>query len=157
MANLATSAVRSVLNDAKELIHTQRGTVPDDVLDALAVRLELRLVLLDAAECPKHMREPELARGPWKKAIAILPDIKSTHSLAKPVEDAFSAKLQKNLASTMPPRPIVEIGFDDAFGHLTHLVQDGLELIGVLEYTDSQCLMVCFPTPRSECERLLKR
>lgn len=42
----------------------------------------------------------------------------------------------------MPPRPIVQLGFDDAFGHLTRLFADGSEVIGVLDYVDSQCLLV---------------
>ncbi|PHH90179.1 hypothetical protein CDD83_4338 [Cordyceps sp. RAO-2017] len=40
----------------------------------------------------------------------------------------------------MPPRPIVQLSFDDAFGHLSRLCKDGSEVVGVLDYTDSQCL-----------------
>ena len=42
----------------------------------------------------------------------------------------------------MPPRPIVELGFDDAFGHLSRLFADGLEVISILDYVDSQCILV---------------
>jgi hypothetical protein len=47
----------------------------------------------------------------------------------------------------MPPRPIVELGFDDALGHLKRLFNDGVEVIDVLRYTDSQCLMVWSSMP----------
>lgn len=110
--------------------------------DALTVRLHLRRVFLAAAECPQHMTDPQRARAPWTEALKLLPRLSSTHRLGKPVEEAFSAKLQRKLASTMPPRPIVELCFEDAFRHLSRLFEDGLEVIGALEYTDSQCLQV---------------
>lgn len=109
---------------------------------ALDYRLQLRSYFLSATECPQHMKEPEVAREPWQKGLDLLPDIKSTHSLGKPVEEACSAKLQRKLASTMPPRPIVQLGFGDALGHLVRLFEDGIELIDVLNYTNSQCLQV---------------
>jgi hypothetical protein len=88
------------------------------------------------------MKDPPKVKIPWEEAIALLPQIISTHALGKPVEDAFSTKLQRKLASTMPPRPIVQLKFDDAFSHLSRLFKDGREVIGVLNYTDSQCLQV---------------
>jgi hypothetical protein len=88
------------------------------------------------------MKEPDVARKPWLECLNLLPGIKSSHDLGRPVDDAFSAKLQRKLASTMPPRPIVQLKFDDAFEHLSRLFKDGAELIDVLNYTDSQCLQV---------------
>jgi hypothetical protein len=112
------------------------------MFDALRSRLQLRRIFLDATQCTEFIKNPDTAREPWRAASDILPRIKATHTLGKAVEEAFSAKLQMKLASTMPPRPIVELGFDDAFGHLSRLFRDGLELIDVLDYTDSQCLQV---------------
>lgn len=123
-------------------LKSQRGSIPEDIADALLLRLELRYIFLDAVECPKHMKEPDLAKKPWKEGLAILPALNKSHSLALPVDEAFSAKLQRKLASTMPPRPIVQLEFDVAFGHLKGLFEDALELINVLHYTDSQCLLV---------------
>lgn len=112
------------------------------MIDALSSRLELRHIFLDATESFMHMKDPPKARVPWEEAINLLPRICSTHSLGKAVEDAFSPKLQRKLASTVPPRAIVQLKFDDAFNHLSRLFNDGLEVIGVLKYTDSQCLQV---------------
>ncbi|KAK5997018.1 Embryonic growth-associated-like protein [Cladobotryum mycophilum] len=141
LTGLPTNAIREVLAEAIELLRSLKDVLREDLLDALVIRLELRQLFLDAVECPQHVKEPHLAREPWRKALEILPDINKTHSLGQPVEDAFSAKLQRKLASTMPPRPIIELKFDDAFGHLKNLFQDGLDVIGVLDYTNSQCLM----------------
>ena len=142
LSNLSTSAIQEVLAEAKELLISQRAAIGDDVVDALISRLELRRIFLAATECPQYVKEPAKARQPWSEALSILPSIDSTHSLGTSVEEAFSAKLQRKLASTMPPRPIVDLKFGDAFGHLSRLFKDGSEIIGVLEYTDSQCLQV---------------
>jgi hypothetical protein len=140
---ISTDAIRDTISEAMEIVEAQRGTVDDALLDGLGARLDLRRIFLAATECPQHMSNPDVAREPWEKGLAILPKINATHKLGKPVEEAFSTKLQRKLASTMPPRPIAKIDFDDAFGHLTRLFSDGSELIDVLQYTDSQCLQVC--------------
>lgn len=147
MASLPTSAIRDVIIEAIAALKSQRGSISDNLIDALLLRLELRHIFLDAVECPKHMKEPDMAKKPWKEGLVILPALKKSHSLASPVEDAFSAKLQRKLASTMPPRPIVQLEFDVAFGHLKSLFEDSLELIDVLHYTDSQCLLVSDTDP----------
>ncbi|KND94563.1 N-alpha-acetyltransferase 35, NatC auxiliary subunit [Tolypocladium ophioglossoides CBS 100239] len=146
LSSLPTSAIQEALVDAKDLLTSQRASIGDGVADALISRLDLRRILLAAAECPQYVKDSAKAREPWTEALSILPGVDSTHSLGKPVEEAFSAKLQRKLASTMPPRPIVELGFGDAFGHLSRLFEDGLEIIGVLEYTDSQCLQTFVTT-----------
>ncbi|KAG5980011.1 hypothetical protein E4U55_004484 [Claviceps digitariae] len=141
LTNLPTKDVQDVLSDAVELVLSLKGSsVPDDTADALVGRLDLRRIFLKATESPQYMKEPAKAKIPWDEALQILPRIATTHALGKAVDDAFSMKLQRKLASTMPPRPIVQLKFDDAFGHLTRLFRDGSEVISVLDYTDSQCL-----------------
>ncbi|PFH62058.1 hypothetical protein XA68_15266 [Ophiocordyceps unilateralis] len=46
----------------------------------------------------------------------------------------------------MPSRPIVELGFDEAYRHLSRLFEDGCEVIGALEYTNSRCLQTFVST-----------
>ncbi|ETS06427.1 Mak10-domain-containing protein [Trichoderma reesei RUT C-30] len=146
LASLPTSAIQDNLFEAMAALKSQTSSIPEHLVEALLLRLQLRHIFLDAVECPKHMKEPELAKKPWKEGLAILPALKKTHSLASPVDEAFSAKLQRKLASTMPPRPIVQLDFDVAFGHLNSLFEDALELINVLHYTDSQCLLTFVTT-----------
>ena len=50
--------------------------------------------------------------------------VKATHQLGKPVAGAFSTKMQRRLASTVPPRPSVELDFKDALDLLEHLCVD---------------------------------
>ena len=107
MANVSTDAVRTAITEAKGLLQRLRDdadhTYRAEVIDALEVRLELRDIFLQATECPQYIKEPDLAQIPWQQGISILPVLKSTHHLCKPVDDSFSAKLQRKLASTIPP------------------------------------------------------
>ncbi|KAM0257833.1 hypothetical protein ACHAQJ_004137 [Trichoderma viride] len=153
LANLPTSAIRDVLIEAIAALKSQRDSLSDSLVEALLLRLELRRIFLDAVECPKHMKEPDLAKKPWREGLTLLPNLNKTHSLASPVDEAFSATLQRKMASTMPPRPIVQLEFDVAFGHLKGLFEDGLELIDVLNYADSQSLLTfvtCFQAKKPQ-------
>ncbi|KAF5026088.1 hypothetical protein F66182_1810 [Fusarium sp. NRRL 66182] len=140
LAEIPPRIIQQTIQEARDLLSTLRNEVGDEIREALDQRLQLRSYFLEATNCADYMREPDRARQPWLEALKILPSIKSSHTLGRPVDDAFSAKLQRKLASTMPPRPIVQLEFDDAFDHLSRLFKDGSELIDVLHYTDSQCL-----------------
>ncbi|KAM0196808.1 hypothetical protein ACHAPA_007335 [Fusarium lateritium] len=141
LAEIQPRVIQQTIQEARNLLNTQSNEISDEIREALDQRLQLRSVFLEATECPKHVKQPNVARKPWLDGLEILPHIKSSHGLGRPVDDAFSVKLQRKLASTMPPRPIVQLDFDDAFVHLTRLFKDGAELIDVLNYTDSQCLL----------------
>ena len=143
--NIPFEAVQEVLAEAKLCVSSLAGSISENMSDALLSRLELREAILRTAESPQHKRDAAKARAPWRDGLEILPRVKETHRLGKSVDDAFSTKMQRKLASTMPPRPIVELAFVDAIGHLSRLFDDGLEVISVLQYTDSQCLQVSIP------------
>ncbi|KJZ75053.1 hypothetical protein HIM_05539 [Hirsutella minnesotensis 3608] len=146
LTRIPTSDVMQVLTDAEDLLASCKNSIGEEVTEALISRLALRRSFLAAAECPQHMKEPEKAQKPWREGRDLIAKIGSTHDLARPVADAFSAKLQRKLASTMPPRPIVELAFQDAFRHLSRLFEDGADVIRVLDYTDSQCLQTFVAT-----------
>lgn len=139
---MPTVGIRQAIADAVDLLQSKRGSIGDDIIDALTKRLVFRDIFLSAAECPQYTDDPGMARRPWAAGITLLPAISKTHALGKPVDESFSVKLQRKLASTVPPRPIVKLGFEDAFGHLSRLFRDGKEVINVLDYTNSQCLLV---------------
>ena len=44
----------------------------------------------------------------------------------------FSAKIQRRLASNIPPRPIVDVSFDDSYEYLNQLCQNEKEVYRVL-------------------------
>lgn len=137
---MSTDDIRETITDALSLLQDSDVTIEEDLREALSSRLKLRNIFLSAVECPQFIKEPQLARKPWTDGRSILPAISASHKLSKAVDESFSAKLQRKLASTIPPRPIVQLSFDDAFGHLERLFKDGEELINVLDFTNPQCL-----------------
>lgn len=70
----------------------------------------------------------------WQNTAALLPALSDTHKLAKPVPDSFSEKIQRRLASTVPPKPMVELSFEDAFAKLTQMCKDCEEAAKILEF-----------------------
>lgn len=117
----------------------------DEIVQALDFRLELRLAFLRAIELSELRSNPRSLKTPWIQMGAILEPINKSHSLGVAVPEAFSAKIQRRLASTMPPRAIVELGFDEAYLNFKRLVADGQEVTDVLDFSDSQSLLVSKP------------
>lgn len=115
------------------------------IREALVQRLKCRNSLLNTVGVAEDRSSIEPLLSAWSATIELLPGIKSKRELAKPVPDAFSVKLQRKLASTVPPRPVVTISFDDAYQHLERLCKDGLVVSEVLDFHDTSSLMVSPP------------
>ncbi|ROV89101.1 hypothetical protein VMCG_09846 [Cytospora schulzeri] len=138
--NIDREEVRDVIQEARQLIKGLKHSL-GPIAQALDFRLELRYAFLRAIELSELRSHPESLKTPWIQMKAILEPINESHSLATPVPEAFSVKLQRRLASTMPPRPIVQLSFEDAYSHLKRLFVDGIEVTDVLKYNDSQSLL----------------
>lgn len=111
---------------------------------ALISRLSFRAQFLRTVEMADSRTSKEL-KGLWTDLAAFPPDLRSSVALGKPVPKSFSVKLQRKLASTVPPRPIVEVSQEDAHDHLERLCRDGSTVVEVLRYYDSHSLMVSLP------------
>ena len=57
----------------------------------------------------------------WPPVLEIIDTLRTTHQLGQTVPGAFSPKMQRRLASTVPPRPIVELDFKDALEKLQNM------------------------------------
>lgn len=119
------------------------------IAQALDFRLELRYAFLRAIELSELRSNPESLKTPWIQMKAVLDQLQKSHDKGAPIEECFSAKLQRRLASTMPPRPIVKLDFEEAHKHFVRLAVDGIEVADVLKYTDSQSLLVRGSTTRN--------
>jgi len=95
--------------------------IGQEVAHALIDRLKLKQEFLQAFLPP---RPDEIAETRWLQLVARLQYIKVSHAIAKPVPAAFSAKVQRRLASTAPPRPIKDLAFDDACHYLEKMYKD---------------------------------
>jgi hypothetical protein len=110
--------------------------------NALAARLAFRASFLAAVEAASSRSSPDTEKL-WMELLKSLTDIKTTAQLGVPAASAFSVKIQRKLASTVPPHPMVEVGQDAAFSHLERLCKDAAAASAVLRYYDSHSLMVC--------------
>lgn len=95
------------------------------------------------------MNKPDVLQSPWAEMDRLWKLINESHSLGRPVPEAFSTKVQRKLASTMPPRPIVQLSFEETNSHFKRLILDGKEVTNVLDYKDSPTLLVSSSNPGS--------
>jgi hypothetical protein len=75
-----------------------------------------------------------------------LASLSQSVSLGKPVPESFSWKIQRKLASTVPPRPMVKISPEEALAHLTRLCRDAVDILEILEYQGPYNLKVAIWT-----------
>lgn len=98
---------------------------------AIRGRLEFRKSFLLAMATDE---DTDSVRRHWLDTVPPLGRIKNSHQVAKPVPESFSAKIQRRLASTVPPKPMVELSFNDAFQKLAQLQKDCLEAVRIVEF-----------------------
>ncbi|KAL6172532.1 N-alpha-acetyltransferase [Exserohilum turcicum] len=93
----------------------------DALRKAISSRLELRKDFLRALDLDLPLDQISFS---WPPILDSIHTLKSTHQLGKTVPGAFSPKMQRRLASTVPPRPIVELDFKDALEKLQQMAVD---------------------------------
>ncbi|KAF7868334.1 hypothetical protein EAF04_004866 [Stromatinia cepivora] len=114
-------------------------SIPEAMKEALKARLSFRHAFLEAVDIADS-RSPD-AKVFWRETLSFIPELRSSGKLAKSVPQSFSVKLQRKLASTVPPRPIVVMGQDSAYEHLERMCKDGENAVDILDYADSHSLM----------------
>ncbi|KAI3341610.1 Mak10 subunit, NatC N-terminal acetyltransferase-domain-containing protein [Ustulina deusta] len=142
LGHIPILAIKELLQNAITELCARRDDFPREICAALESRLELRLAFLEAVDLPVIRNDTsELPKLPWTRMRRLTDAIENQHLLGKPMPAAFSTKLQRRLASTMPPRPMVNLSFDECITHFKRFFEDGNEVIDVLQYTDPQSLL----------------
>lgn len=113
-----------------------------DIQDAIKQRLFFRRDFLYALEQDIGVLETRSTEK-FSTSLSRVSSLAKSAPLGKPVPDAFSLKIQRRLASTVPPRPMVEISLDDALSHLKRLCQDAIDLGQILDYRGPHNFRVC--------------
>ncbi|KAH8677709.1 Mak10 subunit, NatC N-terminal acetyltransferase-domain-containing protein [Xylariales sp. PMI_506] len=145
--DISLDDINDLLRTARSNLRTIASLLPKDVVAALDLRLEFRIAFLRAMELVSlRTANPESLKTPWIMMDGLLEHLRKQHSLATAVPEAFSTKIQRRLASTMPPRPIVHLSFENAYAHFKRLAQDGKEAMNILRYSDPQSLMTFVST-----------
>lgn len=134
--------VNKLIVSAIEYIDSASSPWPNNIKMALKARLAFRKLFL--AEVSRDVKEMVEKKSNWDGCVTLLATIGITRNLGKPVPSVFSIAVQRKLASTVPPRPIVQIPFEEAFTILSRLCKDAKEILRVLKYSGATNLMVCF-------------
>lgn len=125
---------------ALELLEVE-ASISNQLKNALHLRLEHRAEFLRTVEVADSRTATDV-KVMWNSVLDLTAKVKSSAHLGVPVPDSFSVKVQRKLASTVPPRPVIELARDAAFGHLEQICRDAAVALDVLKYYDSQSLLV---------------
>ena len=135
MADICTK-----IEDAVAFVNQGTASIDGPYKEALLSRLKLRRVLLSAVQ-PHGSLELHRAKL-WEDCLELLPVISQTNKLGVPPENSFSIKIQRKLASTVPPRPIVKIEFDEALLRLEGICRNARDAYRILQCQTGTRLMV---------------
>jgi len=141
LADFGVVDISKKIDDAISYVEKDSSTSMNKTLkDGLLNRLDLRRTLLYAVQLDGIVNEQRMTV--WDRCLELLPILLQTTKLGKPVPESFSIKIQRKLASSVPPRPIISISFDDAFAHLSRLCQNAKDAYRVLDYHGGSHLLV---------------
>ena len=129
------------IEDAMTYVTEEIEFMDTSIRDALLNRLRFRKTLLSAVQ-PDGFLDHQGARL-WEGCLELLPMLLQTNKLGVPLEDSFGIKIQRKLASSVPPRPIVMISFDEALTRLNGLCQNGRDAYRIFDSRTGTRLMVC--------------
>ncbi|PLB48941.1 putative amino-acid N-acetyltransferase subunit Mak10 [Aspergillus steynii IBT 23096] len=122
----------NLLDRAISWINEQESEVDETLREAINCRLTFRRDFLLGLAQDIDILETR-STDHFASCLSKLDPLANTISLGKPVPEAFSWKIQRKLASTVPPRPMVKTNADDALAHLKRLCQDAIDLLGLLD------------------------
>lgn len=119
----------------------QQSSMDSALRKAICTRLTLRKRLLSALEFDLGPHQHAQIRH-WQHCLELLPEVRQSHRLSKPVENAFSIKIQRTLASSVPPRPMVQNTFEETHTFLSNLCRDAADVYRVLSYYGCSNILV---------------
>ncbi|KAI9803534.1 MAG: hypothetical protein M1825_001877 [Sarcosagium campestre] len=148
LSRILSTRILAELDEALNWLTQNPMHLTSTLVSALQVRLVFRKAFLVALS-----RDVQLAGdgdvSAWQECIMLIPKITDTEKHGRPVPESFSSKIQRKLASTVPPRPIVQVSFEKATAHLRRTCVNGKDLALVLDYKGSGDLLNLFWTLQS--------
>ena len=114
IAGVTSYGAHGMLEEASKQLASTRS-ISDEVKSALNARLAFRIDLLQA------LTESDVS---WQPLLDSLKRIDETHKIAVPVPDSFSEKVQRQLATSTPPRPMLSTSWDTAYKQWTTICED---------------------------------
>ena len=111
-------------------------------MDAIVDRLRFRSAFLKAIALGNDVANQRKQNLNWEKCLNLIAKLIQSHGLGVKVDEAFSVKVQRRLASTVPPRPIVDVSFNDAIKHMKRLCEDGKQVGNVFKCNGGTNILV---------------
>lgn len=153
LQNIEKSDVLGLLESAMKWIQENSSVMSSDTCRALQNRLMLRKSLLE-----DFARSPDCYHGSivphWNTSLELIAEVEKDHFLGKPVDEAWSMSVQRKLASSVPPRPLVEKSFSEAINTVRQLCTEINSALKLLTCKGASNLMTYFinfgarrPTP----------
>ncbi|KAJ5171931.1 hypothetical protein N7492_004524 [Penicillium capsulatum] len=121
-----------LLDQAVAWVDAQKE-MDEKLRDALRCRLLFRRSFLSALDQDLEVIETRSTED-FASSLSHLVTLSETTGLGKLVPAAFSMKIQRKLASTVPPRPIVHIDYENAIAHAKRICQDAIDMQQMLDY-----------------------
>ena len=140
LTDVDPTAIIDLLNQALEWLESV-PELEESCRTALRTRLRVRRAFLSAVDyetCFSSVARPDL----WKECVQLIATIRDTNDLGVSVQSAFSSKIQRRLASSVPPRPIVNIDFKDAYAFFVHTCTSAREAFAILQCSRAFHIMV---------------
>lgn len=139
-----TEQFHRIVDDALTWLNKEQDTtIPPEIRKALSQRLLFRREFLSGLDQDMDVLETRSMKN-FQASVPFVSQIEESMSLGKPVEEAFSLKLQRKLASTVPPRPMVKIDSKEAITHMRRLCEDAADVLQMLDYRGPYNLRVRF-------------
>ena len=110
---------------------------------AIEIRMMFRQEFLNALQSDGQLGVKSQSHLP---CLPLLGDIKGSSRLSKRVEESFSLKIQRTLTSSVPPRPMVTVEFNDAISHLERLCNDATDAGQLLQIEGNEMALTAFWT-----------
>ncbi|KZZ87759.1 Mak10 subunit, NatC N(alpha)-terminal acetyltransferase [Ascosphaera apis ARSEF 7405] len=139
LSDIHTAEIIALLDEALSWLERQKPSdegLRQPLIDALTSRLLFRrnfLIALDEDLNVLKSRDTscfEESRQHLDEILRSVSDEKKRETISKPVPESFSTKFQRRLASTVPPKPIVDtISMETAVCFLKQLCTDAIDVV----------------------------
>jgi hypothetical protein len=142
-SDLDIGQFNSFLDEAIQFVHDDKSLTVE-LRKAILCRLAFRKEFLEVVS---HEQDP-IQRDDvwsWKPCLDLLEKLFESKGIGKPVPAAFSTKIQRRLASSVPPRPLVTVNISEAYEYLKRLFEDGKAAMPLLDCErGSQMIVISF-------------
>ncbi|KAL9005096.1 MAG: hypothetical protein Q9188_002116 [Gyalolechia gomerana] len=125
---------------AEAIRFTEQYSMDRNIKQAIMTRLTFRQRLLHAVASDLNPDKDAQIQC-WKHCLELVDELFESHRVEMTVHGAFSIKIQRTLASSVPPRPMVEISFIDAHVCLRGICRDASEVYRVLGCQGSSSIL----------------